>query len=132
MKNVTTAINAIKQKSDCRWYKNNRLTNSPSVLSSHQALDAAAKAVKGAFEEAQAKLSSARQSVIQKKEECKQKMSLKCDRCKDMKCKEATRNCKGALDKFGKWIGGVVNAAGKSDMYFKQQIFETIKFSPQG
>ena len=39
-------------------------------------------------------------------------MSLKCDRCKDLKCKQAERNCKGFLDKVGKWIGGVVNAAG--------------------
>ena len=69
-----------------------------------QALDEAAKAVKGAFDSAQQELASARQSVIEKKEECKRKMSLKCDKCKDLKCKEAQRNCKGFLDDAGKWI----------------------------
>ncbi|KAK3701098.1 hypothetical protein QZH41_015878, partial [Actinostola sp. cb2023] len=76
-------------------------------------LDAAAKAVKGAFEAAQKELGNARRTVIEKKAECKRKMSLKCDKCKDLKCKQAETNCKGALDKFGKWIGGVVNAAGQ-------------------
>ncbi|KAK3707600.1 hypothetical protein QZH41_017862 [Actinostola sp. cb2023] len=75
--------------------------------------DAAAKAVKGAFEAAQKELGNARRTVIEKKAECKRKMSLKCDKCKDLKCKQAETNCKGALDKFGKWIGGVVNAAGQ-------------------
>ena len=69
-----------------------------------QALDAAADAVKGAFDAAQKELASARQSVIEKKEECKRKMSLKCDNCKNLKCKEAERNCKGFLDAAGKWI----------------------------
>ena len=40
-------------------------------------------------------------------------MSLKCDKCRDLKCKQAERNCKGFLDAAGKWIGGVVNAAGE-------------------
>lgn len=69
--------------------------------------------MKGAFEAAQKSLSDARRKVIGAKEDCKRKMSLKCDKCKNLKCQQATRNCKGALDKFGKWIGGVVNAAGR-------------------
>lgn len=40
-------------------------------------------------------------------------MSLKCDNCKSLKCKQAEKNCKGFLDDAGKWIGGVVDAAGK-------------------
>ena len=78
-----------------------------------QALDAAAKAVKGAFDAAQKKLSDARNKVIQEKENCKRKMALKCDNCKKLKCAQAERNCKGWLDAAGKWIGGVVNAAGE-------------------
>lgn len=77
-----------------------------------QALDDAAKAVKKAFDDAKAKLQDARKAVVEKKAECKRKMSLKCDRCRDLKCKQAERNCKGFLDAAGKWIGGVVNAAG--------------------
>lgn len=79
----------------------------------NNALDAAAKAVKGAFDAAQKKLSDARNKVIQEKENCKRKMALKCDNCKKLKCAQAERNCKGWLDAAGKWIGGVVNAAGK-------------------
>ena len=89
-----------------------------------QALDAAAKAVKGAFDAAQKKLSDARNKVIQEKENCKRKMALKCDNCKKLKCAQAERNCKGWLDAAGKWIGGVVNAAGESlsfEFYFKNQ-----------
>ncbi|XP_067053119.1 uncharacterized protein [Acropora muricata] len=79
----------------------------------NKALDDAAKAVKKAFDDAKAKLQDARKAVVEKKAECKRKMSLKCDRCRDLKCKQAERNCKGFLDAAGKWIGGVVNAAGK-------------------
>ena len=43
-------------------------------------------------------------------------MTLKCDNCKKLKCAQAERNCKGFLDAAGKWIGGVVNAAGKSNL----------------
>ena len=81
-----------------------------------QALDAAAKAVKGAFDEAQRRLSDARNAVIREKENCKRKMTLKCDNCKKLKCAQAERNCKGFLDAAGKWIGGVVNAAGESNL----------------
>ena len=31
-------------------------------------------------------------------------MSLECDNCKNLKCKEAEENCKGHLDAAGKWI----------------------------
>ena len=40
-------------------------------------------------------------------------MALKCDNCKKLKCAQAERNCKGFLDAAGKWIGGIVNAAGE-------------------
>lgn len=78
-------------------------------------MDEAAAAVKGAFDEAQRKLRGAQDDVRRKKEECKRKMSLKCDRCRDLKCKKAQNDCKGFLDKAGKWIGGAINAVG---MYF--------------
>ena len=69
-----------------------------------KALDEAAKAVRAAFDAAQRELANARQAVIDAKEECKRKMSLKCDNCKNLKCKEAEKNCKGFLDAAGKWI----------------------------
>ena len=84
------------------------------IITLFKALDAAAKAVKGAFDEAQKKLAEAREAVIREKENCKRKMALKCDNCKKLKCAQAERNCKGFLDKAGKWIGGVVNSVGKS------------------
>ena len=70
--------------------------------------------MRAAFDAAEKKLRDARNHVIEKKAECKRKMSLKCDRCKNLKCKQAERNCKGFLDAAGKWIGGVVNAAGEA------------------
>ncbi|XP_068704567.1 uncharacterized protein [Montipora foliosa] len=79
------------------------------------ALDQAAKSVKAAFDAAKQKLASARQSVINAKEDCKRKMSLKCDNCKSLKCKEAENNCKGFLDAAGKWISkNVLSEVGKS------------------
>lgn len=64
-------------------------------------------------------------------------MSLKCDRCKDLKCRQAERNCKGFLDAAGKWIGGVVNAAGRAtcirnqgDMLGDMALSPTFSFSP--
>ena len=102
-----------------------------------QALDDAAKAVKAAFDAAQKKLQDARNAVVEKKAECKRKMSLKCDRCKDLKCRQAERNCKGFLDAAGKWIGGVVNAAGRAtcirnqgDMLGDMALSPTFSFSP--
>lgn len=63
-------------------------------------------------------------------------MSLKCDRCKDLKCRQAERNCKGFLDAAGKWIGGVVNAAGRAtcvrnqgDMLGDMALSPTFSFS---
>ena len=41
---------------------------------------------------------------MEAKEDCKRQMSLKCDNCKNLKCKEAEENCKGHLDVAGKWI----------------------------
>ena len=70
------------------------------------------------FDAAKKKLGEARRAVIEKREECKRKMQLKCDNCKKLKCAQAERNCKGFLDKAGKWIGGVVNAVGE---YLQQQ-----------
>ena len=46
----------------------------------------------------------ARESVVKAKEDCKRKMSLKCDNCKSLKCKQAEKDCKGFLDAAGKWI----------------------------
>ena len=78
-----------------------------------KALDEAAAAVKGAFEAAQRKLRGAQDAVRRKKEDCKRKMSLKCDKCRSLKCKKAENDCKGFLDKAGKWIGGAINAVGE-------------------
>ena len=60
--------------------------------------------MRAAFDAAQEELANARKAVVEEKEECKRKMSLKCDNCKDLKCKEAEKNCKGFLDAAGKWI----------------------------
>lgn len=85
-----------------------------------QALDEAAAAVKGAFDAAQRRLRGAQEDVKRKKEECKRKMSLKCDRCRSLKCKKAQNDCKGFLDKAGKWIGGAINAVGQEiTIYFR-------------
>ena len=89
--------------------------------SSHsQALDAAARAVKGAFDAAQMALADARARVVREKENCRRKLTLECDNCKRLKCAKAKKDCKGALDKDGKWIGGVVNKAGKIENHSKQ------------
>ena len=76
--------------------------------------------MRAAFDAAEKKLRDARNHVIEKKAECKRKMSLKCDKCKNLKCKQAERNCKGFLDAAGKWIGGVVNAAGEAMPFFRR------------
>ena len=99
----------MKPVSKIKIFKTKKFTP---VITPFQALDAAAKAVKGAFDKAQRRLSDARNAVIREKENCKRKMTLKCDNCKKLKCAQAERNCKGFLDAAGKWIGGVVNAAG--------------------
>ena len=70
--------------------------------------------MKGAFDAAQKQLQNARNDVVAKKEQCKRELQLKCDKCKELKCKEAENNCKGFLDKAGKWIGGVVDKVGRS------------------
>ena len=49
------------------------------------------------------------------KRKCKEKLKLKCSNCYALKCKQATENCKGFLNKAGKWIGGVINKAGNSE-----------------
>ena len=69
-----------------------------------QALDEAAKAVQATFDAAEKELRNAREAVVEAKEDCKRKMSLECDNCKNLKCKEAEENCKGHLDAAGKWI----------------------------
>lgn len=51
--------------------------------------------------------------VKEAKQRCKEKLRIKCSNCYNLKCKQATDNCKGFLDKAGKWIGGVINKAGK-------------------
>ena len=50
--------------------------------------------------------------MIDKREECKRKMQLKCDDCMDLKCKEAERGCKGFLNDAAEWIGGRVDDVG--------------------
>ena len=68
-------------------------------------MDEAAKSVKAAFDAAEKSLRDAQRAVIEKKEECKRKLQLKCDNCKSLKCKQAVDDCKGFMDKAGKWIG---------------------------
>ncbi|CAH3028156.1 unnamed protein product [Porites evermanni] len=70
----------------------------------NEALDEAAKAVQATFDAAEKELRNAREAVVEAKEDCKRQMSLKCDNCKNLKCKEAEENCKGHLDAAGKWI----------------------------
>ena len=64
------------------------------------------------MKEAQATLRSKVEEVKAAKRRCKEVMQLKCSNCYSLKCKQAEKNCKGFLDKAGKWIGGVINAAG--------------------
>ena len=77
--------------------------------------------MKGAFDSAQKALSDARNDVVAKKEKCKRDLQLKCDNCKKLKCREAENNCKGFLDKAGKWIGGVVDKAGRLTFSWRQR-----------
>ena len=65
------------------------------------------------MKQAQATLRSKVEDVKAAKRRCKEKMQLKCSNCYSLKCKQAEENCKGFLDKAGKWIGGVVNAVGE-------------------
>ena len=78
-----------------------------------KAIENARKAVDKAMKAAQATLRSKVEDVKAAKRRCKEKMQLKCSNCYSLKCKQAEQNCKGFLDKAGKWIGGVINAAGK-------------------
>lgn len=78
-----------------------------------KAIENARKAVDKAMKQAQATLRSKVDDVKAAKRRCKEKMQLKCSNCYSLKCKQAEDNCKGFLDKAGKWIGGVVNAVGK-------------------
>lgn len=78
-----------------------------------QAIERARKAVDEAFKAAQATLNEKVEDVKRAKRRCKEVMQLKCKNCYALKCKEAEQNCKGFLDKAGKWIGGVINSAGK-------------------
>ena len=64
----------------------------------------AADAVKGAFDAAERRLRSAREDVMQKKEECRQKMDLECDRCRDLKCKKAKDDCKEFYNSIGSFL----------------------------
>ncbi|XP_022792631.1 uncharacterized protein LOC111331727 [Stylophora pistillata] len=79
----------------------------------NNALDAAARAVRGAFDAAQKALADARAKVVREKENCRRKLTLECDNCKRLKCDKARKDCKGFLNAAGKWIGGVVDKAGK-------------------
>ena len=69
--------------------------------------------MKGAFDSAQKSLQDARNDVVAKKAQCKRELQLKCDKCKELKCKQAEKDCKGFLDKAGKWIGGAVDDTGR-------------------
>ncbi|XP_068704515.1 uncharacterized protein [Montipora foliosa] len=91
------------------------------VRLSDAALDQAAKSVKAAFDAAEQELANARQSVINAKEDCKRKMSLKCDNCRTLKCMEAERDCKGKLDAAGKWISKNIIAPVKK---FVKKVFK--------
>ena len=62
---------------------------------------------------AQATLNQKIADVKRAKADCIEKLKLKCSNCYALKCKEAENNCKGFLDKAGKWIGGAINAAGE-------------------
>ena len=80
----------------------------------------------GAFKAAQKTLNDAIEKVKGAKRKCKETLQLKCKNCYSLKCKEAEENCKGFLDKAGKWIGGVINAAGAISDYFSFHSFSTL------
>ena len=77
-------------------------------------MDEAAKAVRAAFDAAEKSLQDAQRDVIEKKEECKKKLELKCDNCKSLKCKQAEDDCKGFMDAAGKWIGKALSSVSDS------------------
>ena len=72
----------------------------------------AADAVKGAFDAAQKTLRSAQDHVIQKKEECKRKMTLECDNCRKLKCKKAQDDCNAFFARVGKWFKDTAKKVG--------------------
>lgn len=76
--------------------------------------------MKGAFDAAQMALADAKAKVVREKENCRRKLTLECDNCKRLKCGKAQKDCKGFLNAAGKWIGGVVDKAGKSKNPIKQ------------
>ena len=82
-----------------------------------QALDEAAKAVTAAFDAAEKSLRDAQKAVTEKKEECKRKLELKCDNCKDLKCKQAEDDCKGFMDAAGKWIGKALSKVSDGGLF---------------
>ena len=73
-------------------------------ISACQVLDKAASGIKSAFDEAERQLISAQDDVKKAKRDCKRKMELECDNCRDLKCKQAEEDCKDFLDDAGKWI----------------------------
>ncbi len=67
-----------------------------------------------AFKAAQKTLNDAIEDVKRAKNKCKEKLQLKCKNCYSLKCAQAEKNCKGFLNDAKKWIGGAINAAGKT------------------
>ena len=82
------------------------------MLCTTQAIENARKSVDKAFKAAQRTLNEKIEDVKRAKRRCKEIMQLKCSKCYGLKCKQAEDNCKGLLDKAGKWIGGVINSVG--------------------
>lgn len=66
--------------------------------------------MRAAFDAAEKSLQDAQQAVLEEKENCKRAMSLKCDNCKNLKCKKAEDDCKGFMDAAGKWIGKALSS----------------------
>uniref|UniRef100_A0A7M5WWB1 Hemicentin-1 n=2 Tax=Clytia hemisphaerica TaxID=252671 RepID=A0A7M5WWB1_9CNID len=62
------------------------------------AIEKARRSVDQAFKAAQKHLRSAISHVQRQKQKCKEKMTLKCNRCHNIKCKETAKKCKGFLD----------------------------------
>ena len=66
-----------------------------------------------AFKAAQKTLNDAIDDVKAAKQKCKEQLKIKCSNCYSLKCKQATEDCKGFMNKAKKWIGGAINSAGK-------------------
>ena len=57
-----------------------------------------------AFRKAKEALNEAIDEVKAAKRKCKEKLKLKCSKCKSLKCQQAANDCLEWMDDAGKWM----------------------------